>query len=151
MNILWLTNLALPKASQLMNEKPNPFGGWFVSASVHLTDKDSIKLSIAFPKNGLSDVLVLKGEKIIFYAFLPVSEKDIRSNKLNTYLEKILVEAKPDIVHIFGTEYANTLAMVNVCQKKNINTIRSIQGLVSIYARHYLACLPANVQNRFTI
>ena len=41
--------------------------------------------------------------------------------------------------------------MVNVCQKKNINTIISIQGLVSIYARHYMACLPANVQNRFTI
>ena len=36
-------------------------------------------------------------------------------------------------------------------KRKIINTIISIQGLVSIYARYYMACLPANVQNRFTI
>jgi hypothetical protein len=36
MNILWLTNIALPEASLLMNEKPTPFGGWFVSASAYL-------------------------------------------------------------------------------------------------------------------
>lgn len=151
MNILWLTNIALPEASLLMNEKPTPFGGWFVSASARLADEDCIELSIAFPKNGLRTVQILKGEKINYYAFPQVSEKDIRSNKQNTYLKKILDEAKPDIVHIFGTEFAHTLAMVNICQKKNINVVMSIQGLVSINVRHYMACLPANVQNRFTI
>lgn len=151
MKILWLTNTVFPETSLLMNEKPTPFGGWFVSASACLANVDGIRLSITFPKNGLSDVQVLKGYKINYYAFPPLNDKYVRSNKQNTYLEKILDETKPDIVHIFGTEYANALAMVNVCQKKNINTIVSIQGLVSIYARHYMACLPANIQNRFTI
>ncbi len=151
MNISWFTNIALPEASLLMNEKPTPFGGWFVSASACLVDEDSIELSIAFPKNGLRTVQILKGEKINYYAFPLVSEKYISSNKKNSYLHEILDTIKPDIVHIFGTEYANTLAIVNVCQKKNINTIISIQGLVSICARHYIAGLPANIQNRFTI
>jgi len=151
MNILWLTNVVLPEASLLMNEKPSPFGGWFVSASTALANEDNIKLSIAFPKNGLSDVMILKGEKITFYAFPPIKEKDVRLNKKNIWLEKILDSVRPDIVHIFGTEYAHTLAMVNVCQKKNTNTIISIQGLVSIYTRHYMACLPTSVQNRFTV
>ena len=151
MNILWVTNIALPEASLLMNEKPTPFGGWFVSASARLADEDSIELSIAFPKNGLRTVQILKGEKINYYAFPPVSEKDIKSNKQNKYLKWILDEANPDIVHIFGTESAHALAMVNICKKKNINAAISIQGLVSIIAQHYMACLPANVQNRFTI
>jgi len=151
MNILWVTNVALPEASLLMNEKPSPFGGWFVSVSKILAEQNDIKLSIAFPKKEISKVRVLQGENIYYCAFPPISEKDIRSNKKNTYLHEILDTIKPDIVHIFGTEYANTLAMVNVCQKKNINTIISIQGLVSICARHYIACLPANIQNRFTI
>jgi len=151
MNILWVTNVALPEASLLMNEEPSPFGGWFVSVSKILAEQNDIKLSIAFPKKELSKVRVLQGEKIYYCTFPPISEKDIRSNKKNTYLHEILDTIKPDIVHIFGTEYANTLAMVNVCQKKNINTIISIQGLVSICARHYIACLPANIQNRFTI
>jgi len=150
MNILWLTNVALPEASLLMNEKPTPFGGWFVSASVALANEDNIKLSIAFPKKGLNDVVILNGGKITFYAFPPVKEKDIRLNKQNIYLKKILNEAKPDIVHIFGTEYAHTLAMVNACQIKNKKVVLSIQGLTSIYAKHYMACLPPNVQSRFT-
>ena len=151
MNILWVVNVALPEASILMNEKPTPFGGWFVSASAHLADEDSIGLSIAFPKNGLRTVQILKGEKIKYFAFPPVSEKDVNSNKKNSYLHEILDTIKPDIVHIYGTELANTLAMVNVCQKKNINTIISIQGLVSIIQHHYMSGLPENVQKRFTI
>jgi len=76
MNILWLVNIAPPEASLLMNEKPTPFGGWFTSASVVLVDEDNIKLSIAFPKKGLNDVVILNGGKITFYAFPPVKEKD---------------------------------------------------------------------------
>ena len=150
MNILWFTNVALPEASLLMNEKPTPFGGWFVSTSACLADVDGIMLSIAFPKNNLIDVQVLRGGKINYYAFPPVSEKEIRLNKQNTYLEKILDEAKPDIVHIFGTEFAHALAMVNICKKKNMNAAISIQGLISVIAQHYMACLPAKVQKRFT-
>ena len=149
MNILWLTNVAMPEASLLMNERPTPFGGWFAGASVALANKDNIKLSIAFPKKGLNDVVILKGEKITFYAFPPVSEKDVRFNIQNTYLKKILNETNHDIVHIFGTEYAHTLAMVNACQKEKV--VISIQGLTSVISKHYMAGLPINVQNRFTI
>lgn len=149
MNILWVTNIALPEASLLMNEKPTPSGGWFVSASNALAHEDDIKFSISFPKKGLSNVLMLKGNKITFYAFPPENEKEVRSSKENIYLEKILNETKPDIVHIFGTEYAHTLAMVNACQKGKV--VISIQGLISIIQRHYMSGLPENVQNRFTI
>ncbi len=149
MNILWVTNVALPEASLLMNEKPRPFGGWFESASARLADEDSIELSIAFSKNGLRTVQILKGEKINYYAFPLVSEKYVSSNKKNSYLEKILDEARPNVVHIFGTECLHTLAMVNACQKGKV--VISIQGLVSIIQRHYMSGLPENVQNRFTI
>ena len=151
MNILWLTNIALPEASLLMNEKPSPFGGWFVSSSKILAEQNNIKLSIAFPKKGLNKVQVLQGEKIYYCGFPPISEKDIRSNKKNTYLHEILDSIRPDIVHIFGTEYAHTLAMVNVCRGKNIKVVISIQGLTSIIVNHYLTGLPTSVQNRVTL
>lgn len=152
MNILWLTNVSLPEASLLMNEKATPFGGWLVRVSNALAELDGIELSIAFPKNGLkNDVLVLNGVKIKFYAFPPVSQKELSSNKKNIHFAKILDEARPDIVHIFGTEYVHTLAMVNVCQVQNIKVVISIQGLMSIISRHYMAGLPTRIQNRFTL
>lgn len=150
MNILWLINIPLPEASLLMNEKPTPFGGWLINASMALSEQSDINLSIAFPKKGINDVTILEGNKIKFYVFIPVVEKDVITNKYNLNFGKILEEIKPDIVHIFGTEYPHTLAMVNICNKKNIRTVISIQGLVSIYSRHYMACIPDKVKKRFT-
>ena len=49
MKILWLTNIPLPEASFLMNEKPLPFGGWLINASNDLSENDEIDLHIAFP------------------------------------------------------------------------------------------------------
>lgn len=151
MNILWLTNIPLPEASILMNEKPLPFGGWLVNASVSLSSINDLELSIAFPKRELKDVKFLKGDNINYYAFPPVNDKDVSQVEENKYLEKIINQSAPDIVHIFGTEFAHTLAMVNVCRRKGIKAVISIQGLVSVIARHYMAYLPPKVQNRYTI
>lgn len=148
MKILWLVNIALPEAAQLMDILVAPFGGWLVNASFKLASISGVNLYIAFPKSGLSDVLQLQGERINYYSFPPVHEKDIASNRINPHLIKILEKANPDIVHIFGTEYPHTLAMVNTCDVNKV--IISIQGLTSIYAKHYMASLAENIQNRNT-
>jgi len=148
MKILWLVNIPLPEASLLMNEKPSPFGGWLVNASFKLASISGVNLYVAFPKSGLSDVLQLQGERINYYAFPPLHEKDIESKRHNAYLKKILEKAKPDIIHIFGTEYPHTLAMVNTCDVSKV--VISIQGLCSIIAKHYLSGIPSNIQRRFT-
>ena len=44
-------------------------------------------------------------------------------------------ESRPDIVHVFGTEYAHTLAMINACQEQNKKVVISIQGLTSIISK----------------
>jgi glycosyltransferase involved in cell wall biosynthesis len=149
MKILWICNIPLPEASELLNERPIPFGGWLVNASEVLSKFKHIELAFAFPKNGLCNVKTLHGKKTKYYAFPPVNESDSIINN-NKYLEKIIDDSKPDIVHIFGTEFSHTLAMVNICRNKNINTIISIQGLVSVISKHYMASLPQKVQNRFT-
>lgn len=148
MKILWLVNIALPEAAQLMDILVAPFGGWLVNASFKLASISGVNLYIAFPKSGLSDVLQLQGERINYYSFPPVHEKDIASNRINPHLIKILEKANPDIVHIFGTEYPHTLAMVNTCDVSKV--VISIQGLCSIYAKHYLSGIPSNIQRRFT-
>ncbi|MDA1586593.1 glycosyltransferase family 4 protein [Bacillus cereus group sp. TH230-1LC] len=148
MNILWLVNVPLPEASVLMGERPTPFGGWLVNASTDLVVQEDIKLSIAFPKQKINDVQILEGKEINYYSFPGVRNKN--SNEKNEYLTKIIKQVKPDIIHIFGTEYAHTLDMVNICKEENLNVVISIQGLVSIYAKHYMACLPGKIQKRFT-
>lgn len=151
MNILWLCNIPLPEASNLLNEIPLPFGGWLVNSANVLSQQDNISLSIAFPINGVDEIKVLKGKRINYYAFPPVTNKMLSFNLGNVYFEKILNTVRPDIVHIYGTEYPHTLSMVNTCNNMNIKVVISIQGLVSICFQHYMAYLPSKIQNRFTI
>lgn len=149
MKILWLTNIPLPEASLLMNEKPLPFGGWLVNASKDLSENAEIDLYIAFPFNGSTGFKQIKGKKINYFTFPPIiTSHNSDTNQVN--LERMLKKISPELVHIFGTEYAHSLAMVILCNKIGIKNIVSIQGLTSIYSKHYMANLPINVQKRFT-
>ncbi len=57
--------------------------------------------------------------------------------------EKIIRSFNPDVIHIFGTEYLHTYAMLSVCEKLGCSakTLVHIQGLVDFYSYHYLAYL----------
>ncbi|MFD1904497.1 hypothetical protein ACFSQ7_11195 [Paenibacillus rhizoplanae] len=46
---LWLTNIAIPEASSLMNDDILPLGGWLVNTSKDLSVQEDLTLSIAFP------------------------------------------------------------------------------------------------------
>ena len=151
MKVLWVTNIPLPEASELMKEKVNPFGGWLVNTSYYLAERNDIELSIAFPKKNITSIHIIRGEKINYYLFPQVKETDLPSIINNINLNEVLIEYDPDIVHLFGTEYAHTLAMVNICKNRNINVVISIQGLVSVYARHYMANLPIKIQYGFSL
>ena len=142
MNILWLINIPLPEASQLMGEKPAPFGGWLINASKDLANKEEVELSIAFPSNKANKFKELKGEKIKYYPFIPVKENDNKVIEYNESFKTLLNNLKPDIVHIYGTELAHTLSMVNICNTLNIKTVISVQGLVSIIEKHMYSNLP---------
>nr|WP_309098436.1 glycosyltransferase family 4 protein [Fredinandcohnia onubensis] len=151
MNILWITNIPLPEASLLINEESLPFGGWLVTASNLLSEQGNIEqLSIAFPKNDTPDIQVMQGANIRYYSFPIVKTRSLESDEHNKYLIKLINEVKPDIVHIFGTEDAHALAVVNICKSKNIKTVISIQGLISILAKHYMSGIPWRILSRYT-
>lgn len=149
MRVLWIVNVPTPEASSLLNIDSTPYGGWLTLTSRVLSESDEIELSIAFPQSlDRQKYKLIKGEKIDYYPFKP-------QNKLNSYDEeellKILEQSCPDIVHIFGTEYSHSSFFSNICIKNNIKFTVSIQGLVSVYSKHYMAHLPAKLMNKYTI
>lgn len=151
MKILWLINVPLPEASILMNKKPQPFGGWLINASKDLAKHEDVELSIAFPQKGVGEYKQLKGKYITYYAFKPVKEKDKKKICNNIILQSIIKEVKPEFVHIYGTEMAHTFSMINACKLLRIETIISIQGLVSMCSKHTYASLPFYTIYGFTI
>lgn len=60
---------------------------------------------------------------------------------------------QPDLIHIWGTEYAHTLAMVNAAEAEGFlpKTVISIQGLCGYIAKHFCEGLPRSVTNGYTL
>lgn len=115
-------------------------GGWMTALADAVAIQDNINLSICFPLEGKS-VLKEIYNNIDFYS-IPVSLSSLTEyNKtIEDYMSRIAGLAKPDLVHIHGTEYIHGLALMNV--RPDLKYIISIQGVVTACAQHYTGGLP---------
>ena len=92
-------------------------------------------------------------DKQVEYVLFTEGEAHVYSEQLEEQFYRELKAFQPDVIHIWGTEYGHTLAMVNAAQRlgwKNRVAI-SIQGLCSIYARHYCEGVPEAVCYRYSL
>lgn len=145
MRVLWLVNVPLPEASSMMGESPCPFAGWLLGMATALAESSDIELCVAFPSRSTAGNRRLEGERIAHYAFGVTSSRN-RFKQLascEAAFRSLVDDVKPQLVHVHGTESPRTLAMVNVCSSRGVPTVLSIQGLVSVCAKHMAADLPA--------
>ena len=151
MKILWMGNIILPEIARQEN-KPEVFvGGWIVSLAKRISMIPETKLCYVF-----SCDTEVKG-KTVYYDYYGVSCHVQRYDRLpfsyTKHLIQILRDESPDIIHIWGTEYQHSLAMIQAAKEVNLiaKTVISIQGMASVYAHHYYAYLPEKIIHGFTI
>lgn len=142
MKILWFINVPLPEANLIMGEKALPFGGWLIEASKALSSMENIQLFVAFPSKKVKKMERLKGDCIVYYAFKPINRRSIASTENIDLFKNIILDINPDIVNIFGTELPHSLTALQACEMLKIRNVVTIQGLVSIIAKHMYANLP---------
>ena len=137
MKVLWITNIVLPEAMQLLkgHGELKATGGWMVGAANALTDREDVVLAVAAPSKSVTRLERLNGAKTLYYLF-PYGKGNVEYNiEYESYWKEIEKDFCPDVVHIHGTESSHGLAYVNACGTKK--TVVSIQGLVSVYERYY--------------
>lgn len=87
------------------------------------------------------------------YSLFSCKSNDCQAPELEPVFEKELDAFEPDVIHIWGTEYPHTLAMMQVLQRKNLlgRAVVSIQGLCGEIAEAYTVGIPDAVAERFTL
>lgn len=135
MKILWIVNTIFPYPAEKIGRKKSNFGGWLNGLADGLKELANVELAIATLYNGKS-VKKFNDGKITYY-LIPGIFNEKYDRKLEKSWKEINDDFKPDLVHIHGTEYAHGLAYQNACE--DVKTIVSIQGLVSVISRVYLA------------
>lgn len=144
MKILWLCNIVLPDFSQEFLIKKNNFGGWMTGMLHEMKKKQGIDICLCFPiidRKRLKDGICNGHE---YYTFLCDMNAETDDLEMVEVFENILKRSNPDLIHIWGTEYPHTTAMVSACENmgKLDRVIIHIQGLISICAEHYLCGIP---------
>lgn len=130
-----------------------------VRGRVKLQDCEAGKAEAGKPEAGKTDVrkagkaAVCEADAsgaIAYYGF----SADLK--KLDSYdpvqerqFRQMIEETKPDLLHIFGTEYPHALAAVRAFGRPE-RTMIHIQGLASVYALHFMADLPWKVRRQYT-
>ena len=149
--VLWLCNAIIPQVSEKLGINAGTGGGWLNQLSDVFDNREDIALCVVAPFL-LGDELahINFGNKSEFYGF----QKKIREpwkydDSVEEIFAGILAEFKPDLVHIFGTEFPHTLSMVRAFNNPD-KTIIHVQGIISVIAKHYTAFLPEKVVKRYS-
>ena len=119
-------------------------GGWLIELSEAIVNRKENTLTVCFPVSKKERMRSGTVEGIQFYG-VPcdmLSCKDQR--EVMRLFQSILQNESPDIIHIWGTEYAHSYWVAEACKTMGLlnRTIVSIQGLVSIIADYYYGDLP---------
>lgn len=142
MKLLWLCNI-VPAAVQNQIDGTAGNGLWLDHVLHDLRQQDfTIRILARGPlASGALD------EKCSFstfseptpYVYLP---------ELEVLFCQELKQFQPDVIHIWGTEYAHSLAMIKAAEKMGFlsRVVVNIQGLCSVIAKHYNDGVPEWVQ-----
>ncbi len=158
MRVLWLCNVMLPIVGVHLN-KPFPNGGgWLTGLSQEILrhDDNDIELAVCFPI--AFDSKIIKGtikwnenKNTLQYFGFPVRNKngELYDKRTDADLKEIVEEFKPDLIHIFGTEFPHSMGMVHIAPCKETILV-GIQGIMRVCAEKYNAKLPPKIVNRYT-
>ncbi|MGN1022961.1 MAG: glycosyltransferase family 4 protein [Lachnospiraceae bacterium] len=166
MRVLWLCNIMLPAFAEKMGLPYSNREGWLSGSFARLirepgNGENLVELGVAcpvpeqvgnvnlsYPVSDFGDSGA--GGSVRFYGFLEnLNAPEIYDRNLETRFQQILEDFQPDMVHIFGTEFPHTLAMVRSFREPE-RTLIGIQGLCCTIAEAYMADLPYRVQKRVT-
>lgn len=145
-NILWICNKVPSSIAKKLSLITSPIGGWLDSMPIDLLNS-GFHFGIACPYYTNCD----KSEGELSFYSLP--EKGHRF-EIEEKIKKIFTNEKPDIIHIWGTEYKHTYYFIEVAEKMGLldKCVVSIQGLVSVIGKyHFDNGLSGSVKLGFSI
>lgn len=151
MKVLWLCNIMLPRIAEALGLAASHKEGWLsglADALLAHREETAVELGVCFPVGKEQDGLNGRTDGITYYGFYEDTVHEERYNPLlEERLRRIVQDYEPDLVHIFGTEYAHSLAMVRAYGRVG-RTLIGLQGICYQCASYYTADLPEHIVNR---
>ncbi len=134
MKVLWLVNVTMPELSAHFGESSGVFGGWLIGALGVLRSADR-EVVICTTSKSDSRTGRYPLESAVYYVV-----KDGSLSEQQEAFREILASEKPDLVHIFGTEFMHSWALFSVSDPDR--TLVTLQGLLRFCTSKVYADIP---------
>jgi hypothetical protein len=144
MKVLWVVN-GPTNEFILKNYIKSQYSISWLSGYMDINSSADVKLSIAFPY--LEKIQQQELDAIDYYSFFQPKmlftkyPKNKVTNKTIQDINEIIAKVKPDILHIFGTEYYHAYTFSRIFNKPS-KTVIHIQGLTQILSLMYTTDIP---------
>ncbi|MBR4580402.1 MAG: glycosyltransferase family 4 protein [Lachnospiraceae bacterium] len=136
MRVLWICNQCVGQIAEKLNMPGSNKEGWLNGLFDALSAKDlQMDLGLCYPAE--ANYINIVDDHDVFAFEEDTAHPEIYDPKMEGRFAEIFEEFKPDIVHIFGTEYAHTLAAVKAL-KNPAKVVIGFQGVCNALAKEYL-------------
>lgn len=134
MHVFWLVSMVLPQAALAcgLSSASDVSGGWLTGQLTALQQRKDLQLTVACV-DGRQKAAFCGERDGVTYRILPDSQE----------FAPLLQAVQPDLVHIWGTEYAAAAAMRDAAEALCIPTLVGIQGVMQDCAAHLCDGVPA--------
>ena len=137
MKVLWVTNQPIVQLREILNLPIAQSGSWMETAYASIKDSIDLKLAIATIYSG--DNLLHEVDNGHHFYAVPSKQQignyDYKDEFNQSSWRKVVDDFNPDIVQIWGTEYALGLCVQKIAQ--NIPSVVYMQGQMAMIAKHY--------------
>lgn len=133
MHVLWLVSMVLPQAALAcgLAGASDVSGGWLTGQLTALQGREDLQLTVACI-DGRRPAPLCGAQDGVCYRILP----DPRE------FSRLLQEVRPDLVHIWGTEYAAADALYDAADALGLPVLVGIQGVMRDCAAHLCDGVP---------
>lgn len=148
MRILWLCNIMMPFIAKELGMEASSKEGWLTGTIDRILREEkevALTIGVCFPVQTPEAVVTGEVTGVSYYGFCEdINHAELYDETLEVQLRGIVEEFQPDVIHIFGTEFAHSYAMVRAVDEKE-KIIVGIQGICTLCAEEYFANLPRKV------
>lgn len=138
MNILYITNFLYPEVAKSFGLKGTFANGWVYAAAKDLVKRKGVRLAIA-TVGAVKDLKKAEFEGVLYYVMPQCKSNNKRHiEQTQSFFNSVNSDFRPDVVHLYGTEYLHSYAYIQTNSK---NVVISIQGLVGAYSKYFLGGL----------
>ena len=138
MHVFWLVSMVLPQAALAcgLDSASDVSGGWLTGQLTALQGRKDLQLTVACVDGRRRKALCGTRDDVTYH-ILPETGA----------LPRLLREARPDLVHLWGTEYAAASALLEAAREQNIPALVGIQGVMQDCAAHLCDGVPEDYRH----